>query len=184
MGDVRKLKKLYSKPKKMWDANRLSSEKPIIKEFGLKNKQELWKISSTLKKYTHQAKRIIASRTTQSDVEAKQVISRLASLGVVKRGASINDVLGLTLNEFMGRRLSTLVFRKKLARSVKQARQFIVHRHIAVGNKVITSPSYLVPVNDEVSISFVENSTLASAEHPERALKEVKEVPDPENAKE
>ncbi len=189
MGDPRKSKRLYSKPKKMWDKNRLEAEKPITSEFGLKNKKELWKVSSLLRKYTHHAKRIIASRSQQSEVEKKQIIERLVSLGIIPSGSSIDEVLGLTINDFFGRRLETLVFKKNFAHTVKQARQFIVHRHIKVGDKVITSPSFLVPKTDEASISFVEGSAFVNVDHPERAVKKVvmkeavvKEAP-AENAK-
>src|SRR3989338_4661940 len=177
MGDPRKIKKRYSRPIKMWDANRLAAEKPVVEEFGLKNKKELWKLSSIMKKYASQAKRLIASRTQQSEVERKQVIAKLAALGIVNAQASIDDVLGLTLDDFFRRRLQTLVLKKNLARSIRQARQFIVHRHIRVGSRVVTSPSYLVPVADEPSVGFVERSALADAGHPERAAK-VKETPE------
>ncbi len=52
----------------------------------------------------------------------------------------------------MERRLQSLVHRKGLAKSPKQARQLVVHGHIRVGGRRITSPSYLVPVEQEETI--------------------------------
>jgi len=63
-----------------------------------------------------------------------------------------------------------MVFHKGLARSVNQARQFIVHEHIMVGNRSVSSPGYHVPIADEGSLAFVPNSTLGNTAHPERAL--------------
>ena len=57
MGSPKKPKKTYSRPFKIWDRTRLDEEKPTIKEFGLKNKKELWKAASLLRKYSGQAKK-------------------------------------------------------------------------------------------------------------------------------
>ena len=63
-------------------------------------------------------------------------------------------VLGLDIRNLMERRLQTLVYRKNLSRSVKQARQFIVHGQIIVKEKKISSPSYIVKLDEEGSIGF------------------------------
>ncbi len=179
MGSPRQPKKKYSRPFKRWSKERLDSEKPVMQEFGLKNKMELWRVDSLLRKFAAQAKRLIALRGAQAEIEKKQMMSKLSSLGIISSNASIDEVLGLTLKDFLGRRLQTIVFKRNLARSVKQSRQFIVHRQIKVGDKLITSPSFLVPVSVEEKVGFVETSALANPEHPERAVKvSVKGVPD------
>ena len=53
---------------------------------------------------------------------------------------------------------------------MKQARQFIVHEHIMVDGKVISSPSYLVTIKQDLKIVFSNNSKFADEEHPERAV--------------
>jgi len=75
------------------------------------------------------------------------------------------------LKDILERRIQTKVLRKGLARSARQARQFITHRHITVGLKEITSPSYLVSIAEEEKIAFKSNSALTSADHPERLIK-------------
>ena len=45
----------------------------------------------------------------------------------------LDYVLGLTISQFMERRLQTLVVKRKLAQSVHHARVLIGQRHIAVG---------------------------------------------------
>jgi small subunit ribosomal protein S4 len=181
MGDPKKLKKNYAKPLKKWSADRLAEEKPIVSEYGLKNKKELWRMSSQLRKYAGQAKRLISLSGEQAGKERQQMIVKLNSLGLVEKEASLDNVLGLSVKDLLGRRLQTIVFKKNLARSMGQARQFIVHRHIAVGSRVITSPSFLVPVAQEAEVTFRDTSTLSKAEHPERAVK-AKEVPDDKTA--
>jgi small subunit ribosomal protein S4 len=41
-----------------------------------------------------------------------------------------------------------------LAKTIRQARQLIVHRHIVIGDKVISSPGYLVKVDEEDKIGY------------------------------
>ncbi|MBI2664822.1 30S ribosomal protein S4 [Candidatus Woesearchaeota archaeon] len=178
MGSPRHPKKRYSRPFKIWNRTRLDSEKPIVEEYGLKNKKELWRTSSLLRKFTAQGKRLIALRGLQADVEKKQLIAKLSSLGLISADASIDEVLGLDIKDFLRRRLQTVVFSKKLSRSIKQSRQFIVQRHIRVGSRIITSPSFLVPTQLESQVEFSEGSSLSKLDHPERAAVKPAEVPD------
>lgn len=178
MGSPRHLKKKYSRPFKPWNRERLDSDRPVLTEFGLKNKKELWRTASLLRKFTAQAKRLTALRGEQADVEKRQLINKLSSLGLVAEGASLDEVLGLTVKDFLSRRLQTIVFKKSLSRSISQSRQFITHRHIQVDDKLITSPSYLVPVSVEEKVAFMGKSALSKPDHPERLVKEMTEVPD------
>ena len=176
MGDPRKFTNKFAKPGHPWQRARMAEEKPIQQEYGLKTKSELWKATSTLKTFAGQAKRLVALRTTQATIEKKQLLERLARLGLLRTGATLDDVLALTVKNLLERRLQTIVLRKGLARTPVQSRQFIVHGHILVNNKKVSAPSYLVLLADEAHVSFVAKSSLASSEHPERALKK-KEQP-------
>ena len=74
---------------------------------------------------------------------------RLFSIAVKSRVGAPGENL-LTLLE---RRLDNVVYRLKMATTRTQARQIIVHGHILVNGKKVYSPSYLVSVNDEISIA-------------------------------
>lgn len=171
MGDARRFRNKYSGPGHPWQQARIEQEKSLVTEFGLKTKRELWKADSKLKGFASQAKRLIALRTSQAEIEKKQLLDRLHRLGLLPGTAQLNDVLGLGVKDVLNRRLQTLVFKKGLARTPVQARQFIVHEHVMVGAKKMSAPSYLVPASDEAQISFVGKSTLANPEHPERDIK-------------
>lgn len=168
MGDPRQLRKKYSRPRHLWQQKRIEAERKIKYDYGLKTKQELWRFESILKRFTNQAKRLIALRTEQAGKEKQQLLDRLARLGLLKSGAALSDVLGLTVEDVLERRLQTQVHKKNLARSAKQARQFIVHGHIHINNKIISAPSYMVTAAEEPQIRFIEKSTLSNEEHPER----------------
>lgn len=177
MGDPRKKKKKFSRPPHLWQKDRLEEEKVLLKDYGLKNKEELWRMKSKLKTSSDLAKNLIAIKTSQAEKEKKQLLNKLQNLGLIKKNAELEDVLGIKLTDLLEKRLQTLVFKKNMAHSVKQARQFIVHEHISVGGKKITSPSYLVSVKEEGLIGFSQDSQLSMAEHPERAKQKKKEKP-------
>ncbi len=156
MGDPRKQRKKFSKPSHPWQKDRIEAEKIILKQYGLRRKYEIWKMDSMLKKYLHRAKTVIGERTKQSELEKRQLLSRLCLLGLLKKDSKVEDVLNLTLKDILERRLQTLVFRKQLAKTILQARQFITHEQVAVGNKKITIPSYLVSTEEEPQIKVLQ----------------------------
>lgn len=170
MGDPRRLRNKYSRPGHPWQRERIEEERVLVQEYGLKNKTEIYKARSRLKTFADLAKKLIAARGAQAEKEKQQLLSRLTRLGLVKQGAQLDDVLGIQLKNLLERRLQTMLFRKGLARSVNQARQFIVHEHVTVGNRTVAAPSYLVPVDEEASLAFVPASPYANTSHPERAL--------------
>ena len=172
MGDTRRFKKIFAKPFKPWDEIRIAEEKPLIKDYGLKNKKEIWTAEAMLRTFKAQAKKLIATRGKQAEKEKQQLLTRLMSLGLTSQAADLDTVLGLTIKNILDRRLQTLVYNKKLARSIVQARQFIVHEHILVSGKKIAVPSYLVKKKEEDAIAFADESALASLMHPERAPKQ------------
>ena len=114
-------------------------------------------MSSMLKNFTRQANNLISADNAQVEKERDQLLSKLTSLGLLEKDSKVEDVLSLTVKDVLERRLQTLVFRKDIADSMNQARQFIVHEHISLGNKTITAPSYLVPLEEE-SIILSKNS--------------------------
>ena len=170
MGDPKKQRKKFAKPSHPWQKERIADEKGILKQYGLRRKYEVWKMDSLLKKFLNRAKIIIGERTLQSDMEKRQLLERLYSLGLLKKDSKVEDILNLKLKDVLERRLQTLVCRKHLAKTMMQARQFIVHEYIAVGNKKITTPSYLVSIKEEPEIKLVR------AINVQTAIKEQKQV--------
>jgi small subunit ribosomal protein S9e len=77
-------------------------------------------------------------------------------LGLLKDDQrKLDYVLGLTLDQFMERRLQTVVCNKKnLAKSVHHARVLIRQRHIAVGKQMVNIPSFLVRRTSEQLIAL------------------------------
>ncbi len=157
MGDPKRLRKKYDRPLKPWQKQRILEEVKLMKEFGLRRKKEIWIAASLLRKYRNTAKEIIRLRSMndpQAEVLQEELFRVLRNYGLLAEDAHIEDVLNLTVRDILNRRLQTLVYKKGLARTPKQARQLIVHKHIMVGDKVVAAPSYLVKVDEEDKIQF------------------------------
>jgi len=173
MGDPRKIRKKYEAPTHPWQKERIADEKKLLKEYGLKNKKEIWRMETLLKKFKDQVKALASRVDEQSRLEEKQLVNRLISLGLLTQGAPLDTVLSLELKDVLERRLQTLLVKKRLARTMRQARQFITHGHVLVNKKKVTFPSYIVNLKEESLIEFVPTSTLSKEDHPERLIKEV-----------
>jgi small subunit ribosomal protein S4 len=178
MGDPRRLKKKWSKPLHPWQMERMSVETEILQAYGLKRKKELWKVNSQLKKYFEQTKGFIASPKV-TEAEKEGFVSKLVGLGLLKNGSKLDDALNMSLKDLMERRLQTVVVRKNLAKSMDQARQFIIHEHIAVGENKITVPSYMVSVSEESLVRYSNDSQLKNDGHPEISMKKAEKKPRP-----
>lgn len=174
MGDPKKQRKKYDTPQHPWEGRRIEEERGLKLEYGLKNKKEIWKASTLLRKIKEQARRLISAETEQAKKEEKQLIEKLVKLNLVGEDAKVDDILGIDLKKLLDRRLQTCVFKKNLAKSIKQARQFISHKHIMVKDHTVNIPSYLVKKDEENKVCFNPVSNLSKSDHPERAPPEKK----------
>ncbi len=168
MGDPKKFRKKYQTPMHPWNKAAIDEEAEIKSDYGIRRKKEIYLMQSFLKRYRNIAKRLSTETTDQSVKEAKDVLEKLQRLGLLAESAELNQILALTLKDILERRLQSVIYRKGMARSMKQARQFVTHRHILVSGKEITAPSYLLTLTEEANLSFKDKSSLASETHPER----------------
>ena len=177
MGDPKKYRRKYETPMHPWNKTAIETEGVLVRDFGIKNKKEILIANSFLRRYKNIAKRLNATKTPQAALEKSQIIGKLHQLGFLQTGADLDQILGLELKDVLERRLQSQVYRKGLARTMKQARQFITHRQILIGAKEITSPSYLVSRVEETVLTFKPSTPLAAEDHPERAKVVVEEKP-------
>ena len=164
MGDIKKKKKLYDRPKKLFDRARMDEENVLIKRYGLKNKREIWKAKSAVSKLRRRAKALIGKESE----EQKVFFDKLNKMGFGVR--DVSDVLALTEENLFERRLQTFLFKKKMATTVKGARQLIVHKNVLVDGKVVNIPSFIVTKELEGKISIKERKVKV------KKVEEVEEV--------
>ena len=72
----------------------------------------------------------------------------------MKQETTLDDILDIKETVFLERRLQTIVVRKGLAQSMKQARQLITHGFIAIEGRKVKSPGYMVTTDEETKIGY------------------------------
>ncbi len=171
MGDPKFARKHYTTPSHPWDGARISEENMIIRKYGLKNKRELWKTQTMLRDLRRQARALQARQRTSDEQAIKErdaLLERLIRLGLLSGKADLTDVLALEVEAMLVRRLQTQIYLKGLARTMKQARQLIVHGHISIAGRKVTVPSYMVTDSETPLIDYYMSSPMVSDMHPER----------------
>jgi small subunit ribosomal protein S4 len=82
MGDPKFLRRRYDTPKHPWEAGRMEEERKLLTKYGLKNKRELWKAQSILRRFRGQARELQArlrAGEAQAQRETALLLARLSS---------------------------------------------------------------------------------------------------------
>jgi len=157
MGDPRRLKKHYKAPKRLFDERRIKEEKKLKAMYGLKNMRSLWRAKEELRKIRREARKSLALSDKEREEVIKKIAQKLQRLNIAQSTLGVDDILSLDVRSILERRLQTIVYRKGMAKTIKQARQLITHGFIAIGDKVVKSPSYLVRKDEEDKIRYAKD---------------------------
>jgi small subunit ribosomal protein S4 len=175
MGDIANQRKLYNRPKKLFDKTRIEEENKIKKKYGLKNKREIWKAKTAVSKLRRRAKNLIGK-----DMNKQQEFFKKLN----KQGISVTktaDVLALNETDLLERRLQTFLVKKKLCNTPKGARQLITHKKVLVKGNVVNKPSYHITKELENEITIKEQAIKPTKEMKEQK-EEAEEKPKEETA--
>lgn len=180
MGKPKFSRKKYETPSHPWQEDRIKEENELIKKYGLKNKREVWKAETVLRKYRGQARELLAKiggGEPQTKKESDQLVMHLTRLNILPPNSTLDDVLALETESVLSRRLQTLTYLKGLANTPMHARQLISHGHIAIAGRKTTVPGYMVTKDEESKIGYVADSPLNDLLHPARPRADFKGVP-------
>src|SRR4030043_993660 len=177
MGDPKKQRKKYETPRFLWRRDTLQEELKLLGLFGLRNKHELWRHETTPSKFRGIARSLISKTPEEREKMENELLTRLKKIGLLQETAALDNVLDLTIEDLLERRLQTIVFRKSFAKTAYQSRQLITHGHITIGNRRITIPSYIVSREQEPQIAYSPQSTLVNPSHPPRQAMSVAAQP-------
>jgi small subunit ribosomal protein S4 len=159
MGGIRKPRKKYldGKPKKLWNRQLLLEELQLVGEYGLRNKRELWRARALLKWVVRRARSLLYMTPEERAPLEQPFKEKLYKMGLIEDpNVPLDRILSLDVRAVLERRLQTIVYRLGLAKSIHHARQLIVHGHIAVAGRRVTSPGFLVPRDLEDKISLIQ----------------------------
>lgn len=155
MGQPVRTRKTYSRPLRRYDATRIKDEGRILQLYGLKNKKEIWGAQNIIRKFRATARGIMGLADEEAAHRRQELIGKLAKIGLLGKEATLDDVLGLTVSDILNRRLQTLIFRKGMSKTVKQARQFITHGQVLVAGRRSTSPGTIITKDLEDKINVL-----------------------------
>jgi len=147
---MKRKSKQFSWPRKLYDKTRIESENKLVSKYGLKNKREIWRTQAKLDYLRTRAKALSA----EDEEIRKLFLEKVSKMGLEVH--SIADVLALTVEDLLKRRLASIVFRKGFANTAKQARQMIVHKKVLVNDNVVNAPGFMVGKDEEDKISVRE----------------------------
>jgi len=144
-------------PRRPFEKERLDAELQTVGVYGLKNKREVWRLRLALARVRKVARELLKldDKNEKRLFEGQALMRRLHRLGVLEESKNQLDyVLQLKLEDFMERRLQTIVWRKGLAKSPHHARCLINQRHIRVRNQMVNQPGFLVRTDSQPHIAY------------------------------
>jgi small subunit ribosomal protein S4 len=169
MGDPKFPSKHYNTPSHPWQKIRIEQESNLVNQYGLKNKKEIWRADTKVREMRRQARKLNAnSSETQAQKEKVLLLAKLNRLGMLEQDSALEDVLRMSPENMLDRRLQTQVYLQGLSSTVKQARQLIVHGHISVDGAVTRVPGMTVTRLQEKNLTYSPSSALNSDLHPVR----------------
>jgi len=154
-------RKTYRSVRRPFEKERLDQELKLCGEYGLRCKREIWRVQLILSKVRKAARTLLTldKKDPKRLFETPPLIRRLKRFGLLTdEENSLDDILKLTTQRFMERRLQTKIFRQGLAKSIHHARVLIKQRHIRVGKQLVNVPSFVVRVDSEKHIDLAVNS--------------------------
>jgi len=176
MGDPKKKHKTFNTPKRPYNTEALMEELRVIGAYGLRNKRELWKAHTELSVLRARARDLLSLDPEEREIRERALIDKLALRGLVMENGRLEDVLTLSVEDLLERRLQTYIFRRGMASSFFQARQLITHGHISINDRKVTSPSYQIKITDEETLDYAKSSPYNNPTHPLRRELEVEEA--------
>merc|ERR1739847_47682 len=154
---LRNFSKTSKRPRRSYDKERLDAELKLIGTYGLKNKREIWRVGLVLSKVRAVARQLLTleERDPQRVFQGQALMRRMIRYGILDEDKQRLDyVLAIKIEDFMERRLQTLVFKRGLAKSIHHARVLIRQKHIRVGRQIVDIPSFMVRVESQPHIEF------------------------------
>ncbi len=150
---MRKSKKKYKRPRILWNTARIEKDKELKMKFGLVRKKEIWSAETLLRKYRRLARKLVGVKNEENE---KVVLTKLIGMGMLEKGAVLDDVLGMNVEDILNRRLQTVLVKKGLANTPKQARQLVVHGHVRIAERTSKSPGRLILRDEEDKLQISE----------------------------
>ena len=166
----------FSRPKTQtpthpWKAERIEEEHALKDQYGLKRvggMKEIWRERSALRRHRQLAMKLIGRVDTSEGHfkrEKEEFLGSMQRKGLISEDADLDDVLQISVENMLDRRLQSQVYYKGFAPSMRAARNMIVHGHIVLGSQKMNVPGYHVLRNEEAEIAYHPSSNFNDPNH-------------------
>ena len=166
----------FSRPKTQtpthpWKAERIEEEHTLKDQYGLKRvggMKEIWRERSALRRHRQLAMKLIGRVDTSEGHfkrEKEEFLDSMQRKGLISEDADLDDVLQISVENMLDRRLQSQVYYKGFAPSMRAARNMIVHGHIVLGNQKMNVPGYHVLRSQEADIAYHPSSNFNDPNH-------------------
>ena len=135
-------------------------------------------MQSEVSRIRRNVRELLSVGSVAEDVK-ERMIGRLTKLGITNPNTTLDNLLDLKENDLLNRRLQTVVFKKGMARSIRQARQITVHGFISINGRKVNRPGYLVDTETEKRIAYYKPIDVAPPKAAGQASDAEKEQEDP-----
>ncbi|XP_031281053.1 40S ribosomal protein S9-2-like [Pistacia vera] len=163
--------KTFKKPRRPYEKERLDAELRLVGQYGLRCKRELLRVQYTLSRIRKAARHLLTldEKNPRRLFEGQALLRRMNRYGLLDESQNKLDyVLALTVENFLERRLQTIVYKNSMAKSIHHARVLIKQRHISVGRQVVNIPSFMVRMDSQKHIQFSLTSPFGGTGRPGR----------------
>ncbi|KAJ6815558.1 uncharacterized protein M6B38_133835 [Iris pallida] len=107
--------KTFKKPRRPYEKERLDAELKLVREYGLRAKRELWRVQYALRRIRNAAGAPhLDEKNPKRIFEGEALLRRMYRYGLLDETqgqGKLDYVLALTVENFLERRLQTLVFK-------------------------------------------------------------------------
>ena len=111
MGDPKKNRRKYSKPRNKWQKERIEKELTLLGKYGLRNKKEIWILQTMLSKFRGRARELLSLSEEEMELGIKELSGRLHKMGLLPENAKID---GKSNREFILKNFNWDIHAKKL----------------------------------------------------------------------
>jgi small subunit ribosomal protein S9e len=103
----------------------------------------------------------LSENDTRRKIQGNSLIRRLKKYGILTvEKETLDHVLSLKIQDFLERRLQTLVFKSGFSKSIHHSRVLIRQRHLAIKGILVDIPSFIVKLKSQDGIGFFSKSPL------------------------
>ena len=93
-------------------SDQLAQELYLLGSYGLRNKRELYKAQSQLSSIRKQARHLLAAPAVERTREEGKLLTSLLKKGLLSPGMILDDVLSLSVEDMLSRRLQTVIYKR------------------------------------------------------------------------